>query len=378
MNLDAMPVAYSDIKSQNAAMRGEIEAAIRAVLDDCAFAGGRHVDQFEEAFASFCGCRHAAGVGSGTEALWLALLAAGADREAEVITVPMTFSATAEAIAFAGARPVFVDIDDESYTMNTAALEAAITPRTRAVVPVHLFGRMANMDAIVRIAENHGVPVIEDAAQAHGAMLNGKPAGSHGTAGCFSFYPGKNLGSIGDAGAVVSNDTGLIERIRMLRNHGQRERYTHGLVGWNARMDGIHGAVLSVKLRRLANGNLRRRQLAGHYRSRLEGIPGVRIPRHEPGFDHVFHVYAVRVEGRDDLQRWLAENGVECRIHYPIPLHLQPAWNFLGNRKGDFPVSERCAAEFLSLPIYPELTLEQVDHVANLVVEWAGRALAAA
>lgn len=360
-----MKIPFLDINAQNAPLRMELEAAIREVIESGAFAGGPFVSQFEEDFAAFCGCRHAIGVGSGTEALWLALLAMGIGPGDEVITVPSTFMATAEAITYCGARPVFVDIDEQTYTMDPSALEEAVTPRTKAIIPVHLFGQTADMDPIMEFAQRHGLRVIEDACQAHGAGYKGRRAGALGHAGCFSFYPGKNLGAFGEAGAVVTDDSDLQEKIRILRDHGQVRKYHHTMIGWNCRMDGIQGAVLRIKLRHLEKGNERRRAHAEHYDRTLRDIGEIIAPVAAPYARHVYHLYAIRVQERDEVMRQLAGKGIGSAIHYPIPVHLQEAYRHLGYGAGSFPVAERCASEFVSLPMFPELTSEQVETTAQ-------------
>lgn len=360
-------VPFLDLPAQNAPLMPELEAAIRGVISSAAFAGGPYVAGFEEDFAAFCECEHAVGVGSGTEALWLALLAAGVGPGDEVITVPTTFLATAEAITWCGATPVFVDIEETTCTMDPAGLEAVITPRTKAIIPVHLFGQTANMDPILRIAQQHGLLVIEDACQAHGAAYKGRPAGSLGDAGCFSFYPGKNLGAFGEAGAVVTNNSEMADRIRMLRDHGQTRKYHHAVVGWNGRMDGIQGAVLRIKLRHLEKGNSARRFHAATYRELLSGVEGIVLPSEAPWARHVYHVFAIRTRDRDQLIGALNAARIGYGIHYPIPVHLQEAYLGLGHRRGAFPVAERAAAEFVSLPMYPELTTAQIGAVARCV-----------
>jgi dTDP-4-amino-4,6-dideoxygalactose transaminase len=364
-----MKVPFLDLTAHHAPRRGEFLEAIGRVLDASAFAGGSFVERFEAEFAAYCGTGHAVGVGSGTDALWLALAALGVGPGDEVVTVPMTFIATAEAISRTGARPVFVDIDEATYTMDPAALERALTPRTKAIVPVHLFGQMADMESILAVAGRRGIPVVEDAAQAHGAESRGRRAGSLGTAGCFSFYPGKNLGAFGEAGAVVTGDEALAGRIRVLRDHGQARKYHHAALGWNCRMDGIQAAVLEVKLRGLDADNERRRSHAARYSRALAEVPGLVLPRCAPGRVHVYHVYAVRVAVREALLRCLEAGGIGCGIHYPVPVHLQPAYADLGHRPGDFPVAERCAAQFVSLPMFPELTAAQLDAVIGAVGE---------
>lgn len=355
-----MKVPFLDLAAQYETIRDEIDAAIRQVIEKTAFAGGPFVQKFEEEFAAFCGTKHAIGVGSGTGALWLALLALGVGPGDEVITVPNTFIATAEAISYCGAKPVFVDVDEKTYNMNPAVLEAAITPKTKAIIPVHLFGQMADMDPIMAIARKHKLFVVEDACQAHGAEYKGRKAGSIGDAAAFSFYPGKNLGAYGEAGAVVTNSPDIDKTIRMLRDHGQAKKYYHGLVGWNARMDGIQGAVLSVKLKRLAAWNDARRAHAAQYTKLLGNMNGVVTPAEAAYAKHVYHLYVIRVRERDALIADLAKDEIFCGIHYPIPLHLQDAYRSLGHRAGDFPSAERSAAEFVSLPMFPELAPEQV------------------
>jgi dTDP-4-amino-4,6-dideoxygalactose transaminase len=364
-----MNVPFLDIKLQNEPLRDEIRAAMDAVIDSAAFAGGPYVESFEQDFATFCGARYAVGVGNGTDALWLTLLAMGVGPGDEVITVPSTFMATAEAITHCGARPVFVDIDESTYTMDPAALGEAITPRTKVIIPVHLFGQPADMDPILTIAREYGLQVIEDAAQAHGAGYDGGLAGSLGDAGCFSFYPGKNLGAFGEAGAVVTSDEALRDRIRTLRDHGQARKYHHTMVGWNCRMDGIQAAVLKIKLRHLDGWNARRRAIAARYDRELAGVPGLVIPAKSAVAEHVYHIYAIRTPERDEVIRSLAAKGVGTGIHYPIPVHLQEAYQSLGYQRGAFPKAERCAEEFISLPMFPELTSQQVSHVVEMLKE---------
>jgi dTDP-4-amino-4,6-dideoxygalactose transaminase len=360
-----MNVPFLDLKTQYAAIKDEIHAAIGEVMENTAFAGGPFVAKFEQAFARFCGCKHAIGVGNGTDALWLSLLSLGIGPGDEIITVPDTFIATAEAITCCGAKPVFVDVEEETFNMNPALLEAAITPRTKAIIPVHLFGQTADMDPILSIAGAHGLHVVEDACQAHGAEYKGRKAGSMGDTGCFSFYPGKNLGAYGEAGAVVTNDDAIAEKIRIFRDHGQSKKYHHDVIGWNARMDGIQGAVLNVKLKYLAGWNESRREHAREYTRLLSSVESVLLPREADYARHVFHIYAIRTGRRDRLMAYLAEKGISCGIHYPVPVHLQKAYCDLGLTEGSLPVAERCAAEFLSLPMYPELTSEQIQRVAD-------------
>lgn len=352
-----------DLKAQYASIKEELDTAVLRVLASTQYILGEEVAAFEREFASYCGTRHAIAVNTGTSALHLALLAAGIGPEDEVVTVPFTFVATASAICYTGARPVFVDVDPVTLTMDPAKLEAAITPRTKAIMPVHLYGQMADMTAIMEVADRHGIAVIEDACQAHGAEYRGKRAGSIGIAGCFSFYPGKNLGACGEGGIVVTNDDELTKTIRMLRDWGQEQRYHHTLKGFNYRMDGIQGAVLRVKLRRLDEWTEARRQRARHYSALLADLAWIRPPVELPGRRHVYHVYAVRVQDRDGLHRALQADGIQSGLHYPIPVHLQQAHLDLGYKAGDFPVSEAAAREVLSLPIYPEMTVRQVEQV---------------
>jgi dTDP-4-amino-4,6-dideoxygalactose transaminase len=360
-----MKVPFLDLKAQYASIRDEIASALLQVLDNTAFAGGPFVEKFEKDFASFCKCEFAIGVGSGTVALWMALTGLGVGQGDEVITTPNTFIATAEAISFTGATPIFVDIDERTYTIDPEKLENAITSKTKAIIPVHLYGQMADMDRIIQIAQTYDLFVIEDACQAHGAEYKGYPAGSMGNAGCFSFYPGKNLGAYGEAGAIVTNDTELAEKMRMLRDHGQAKKYHHSMIGWNARMDGFQGAVLRVKLKYLSAWNEARRRNAQFYDELLSNVSKVIIPVEADYAKHVYHIYAIRTQNRDAFINTLAEKDIHCGIHYPIPIHLQQAYEFLGNGTGSFPVAEKCAKELVSLPMFPELSKEQIQYVVH-------------
>jgi dTDP-4-amino-4,6-dideoxygalactose transaminase len=360
-----MNVPFLDLKSQHVPLRSEINEAIQHVIDDAAFAGGPFVVQFEADFAAYCDCPYAIGVGSGTEALWLSLLALGVGPGDEVITVPNSFIATAEAITYCGARPVFVDVDERTYNMDPSALEQTITARTKAIIPVHLFGQPADMDPILEIAHKHGLFVVEDACQAHGAEYKGRMAGTLGDTACFSFYPGKNLGAFGEAGAIVTKSAELQEKLRILRDHGQVRKYHHTVIGWNGRMDGIQAAVLRVKLRHLPKGNRLRRSHAAHYDRAFDGIEEIVTPVEADGLQHVYHIYAIRVQERDEVIRILGEKGIGCGVHYPVPIHLQEAYRSLGYERGAFPIAEQCAAEFVSLPMFPELTPEQVEMVGR-------------
>lgn len=364
-----MKVPFLDLQAHHAPLRAEIDKAIAAVIDCGAFAGGPFVTDFEQQFAAYCGSKFAIGVGNGTDALWLALLACNIGPGDEVITVPSTFMATAEAITYSGAKPVFVDIDERTYTMDPSKIEAAITRKTKAIIPVHLFGQTADMDPILAIARDRNLLVIEDAAQAHGAEYKGRKAGTIGHIGCFSFYPGKNLGAFGEAGGVITNDPQLNERIRALRDHGQVKKYYHNLVGWNCRMDGIQGAVLQIKLKHLDRGNSLRRQHAAAYNEAFRSIAAITTPLEAEWGKHVYHVYAIRVPDRDAVLASLNEAGIGCGIHYPIPVHLQEAYRDLGYSQGAFRVSEQTSTEFLSLPMYPELNKEQRQTVIRTVEE---------
>jgi len=359
-----MKVPFLDLASHHQPLRAELEAAIAEVLDTSAFAGGPMVARFEEEFAAFCNARHAVGVGSGTEALWLCLLALGVGPGDEVITVPNTFMATAEAITYCGAQPVFVDVDPTFHTMDPDLLEAAITPRTKAIIPVHLYGQTADLDPILALAWKHGLPVVEDACQAHGAEYKGRKAGTLGIAGCFSFYPGKNLGALGEAGAIITEDPDLLYKVQTLREHGQPRKYHHSMIGWNARMDGIQAAALRVKLKHLARWNTQRRSHARQYHELLADLENIVLPVEAPFARHVFHLYPVRVPNRDAFLKEMAELGVACGVHYPVPVHRQAAYHHLELGAGSFPVSERAAQELLSLPMFPELTLPQIEKVA--------------
>jgi len=367
-------VPFLDLNAHHAAFRGEFDRAIGEVIDSGAFAGGPFVEKFEADFAAYNHSQHAVGLGSGTEALWLALLACGVGPGDEVITVPSTFMATAEAITYCSARPVFVDVDQSTYTMDPVELEKAVTAKTKAVIPVHLFGQAADMDPILEFAREHDLFVIEDAAQAHGAEYKGRKVGALGDIGCFSFYPGKNLGAFGEAGAIVTDNVELQEKIRILRDHGQVRKYRHTMIGWNCRMDGIQAAVLSVKLQYLERGNLLRRVHALQYSRAFQGVEEVVTPFEAAYARHVYHIYAIRVQERDQVMWLLKEKGIQCGVHYPVPIHLQKAYQSLGYKNGAFPIAEQIAKEFISLPMFPELTKAQVEMVALCVKEAAAAA----
>lgn len=359
-------IPFVDLKAQYASIRTEVNAAIQGVLDSCQFTLGSEVVEFEREFAAYCQSEFGIGVNSGTSALHVALLAAGVGPGDEVITVPFTFVASVAAIHYSGARTVFVDIDPRSYTMDPARIEAAITDRTKAILPVHLYGQTADMDPILEIARRHGLVVIEDAAQAHGAEYKGRRAGSIGQMGCFSFYPGKNLGAYGEGGMVVTSDPQYTRTLRMLRDWGAEKKYHHVLKGYNYRLEGIQGAVLRVKLRHLDAWTEARQAAAARYESLLSGS-GVATPARMSYARHVYHVYAIRTTERTRWQESLQAEGIQTGIHYPIPVHLLPAYQDLGYERGDFPHSEQAADEVLSLPMYPELTDSQAGIVAAAV-----------
>jgi len=361
-----MSIKFLDLHAQYRSIKTEIDEAVLRVLENSVYVLGPDVQRFEEEFAAQHGAAHGVAVNSGTSALHLALLAAGVGGGDEVITVSMTFTATAAAISYTGAAPVFVDVDPTSYTMDPAEIEARITPRTRAILPVHLYGQSADMAPIMEIAERHGLVVIEDAAQAHLARYQDRPVGGIGHIACFSFYPGKNLGAYGEGGLVMTNDAAIAERMRLLRDWGQPRKYHHEMLAYNYRMDAIQGAVLDVKLRHLDDWTERRRSRARLYQSLL-GNSGVRVCEELPGRRHVYHIFSVFHPDRDGLQQRLAAEGIPTGMHYPIPVHLQKAYEALGHGEGAFPVTERVAREQLSLPMFAELEDEEVERVADAV-----------
>jgi dTDP-4-amino-4,6-dideoxygalactose transaminase len=370
-------IPFVDLKAQYASIKDEVNAAIQGILESCQFTLGSEVGAFEEEFAKYCESKYGMGVNTGTSALHLALLAAQIGPGDEVITVPFTFVATVSAICYTGATPVFVDIDPRTFTMDAAAVEGAITPRTKAIIPVHLYGQPADMDPILAVAKRHGLVVIEDACQAHGAEYKGKRTGSLGDMGCFSFYPGKNLGAYGEGGMVVTDNPEYARTIRMLRDWGAEKKYQHVLKGYNYRLEGIQGAVLRVKLRHLEKWTEARRAAADRYNRLLDGS-GVPTPEAMPYARHVYHIYAIRTAQRQAWQDALQGQGIGTGIHYPIPVHLLPAFVDLGYRAGQFPHSERAANEVLSLPMFPELTGEQCETVARAVRALASGSQAAA
>jgi dTDP-4-amino-4,6-dideoxygalactose transaminase len=352
-------VPFVDLKIQALQLRAEFDAAFGSIVERAAYTMGPELREFEDAFAAFCGCSHAVGVSSGTDAVKLALLAAGVRPGDEVIVPANTFIATAEAVSHIGATPVFVDCLEGNGLLDVAAIGPAVTPRTTAVVPVHLYGQTVDMDALAEVASAHDLAVVEDACQAHGATYKGRPAGSFGQTAAFSFYPGKNLGALGDGGAVTTNDPAAAACVRLYRNHGQEDKYTHGAIGYCDRLHNLQAALLLVKLPRLAAWNQARRAAALQYDAALAGKQGVTVGERDPDVEAVYHLYVVMVEERDDVRRRLGDLGVESGIHYPVPLHLQPAYAWLGYTAGDFPVAERRAERILSLPMFPEIDESQ-------------------
>jgi dTDP-4-amino-4,6-dideoxygalactose transaminase len=367
------PIPQIDLRAQLARVRAEVDEAVERVLSSGGFVGGEDVRLFEQEFAAFCGASHACAVANGTDALQLALRAYGIGPGDEVITVANTFIATGEAILLVGARPVFVDVEPETHTMDPAKLEAAITPRAKLVLPVHLYGQPADMTAIGEIAARRGLPVLEDAAQAHGASWRGRRAGALGHAACFSFYPTKNLGAAGDAGMVTSSDAEFIARVRQVANHGAgAHRYDNVVLGTNSRLDSVQAAILRVKLRQLERWNDERRERAAAYTAALAGAPGVVVPRERDGARSAWHLYTIRALDRDALAARLRERGIGTAIHYPRPIHLQGAMAPAGGREGDLPVSEQLSREVLCLPLYAELPLGDVARVAEEIRAFYG------
>ncbi|RPJ73248.1 MAG: DegT/DnrJ/EryC1/StrS family aminotransferase [Desulfobacteraceae bacterium] len=386
-----MNIPFLDLKIQYRQIEAELKPILEEIMASGAFIGGAPVAAFEEEFAAFCGGGHCVGLSSGTDALRFVLMAAGVGPGDEVVTVPHTFIATTEAISQAGAAPVFVDIDPATGCMDPARLaeflerdctfdasaRRPVNRKTRrpvkAVIPVHLYGQPADMDPILESARKYNLAVIEDACQAHGALYKERPAGSMGLAGCFSFYPGKNLGAFGDAGAVVTRDEGLAATVRMLREHGQSRKYVHDMEGYTGRLDAIQAAVLRLKLRRLSEWNRARRENAKLYDRLLAAVPGVTVVAEAPAVQSVYHLYVILLDDRDGLQQHLTRKGVGTGLHYPLPLHLQKAYAHMGFRPGDFPASEAAAARLLSLPMYAELTREQIEYVVASTREYMER-----
>jgi dTDP-4-amino-4,6-dideoxygalactose transaminase len=364
-------IPMADLKGQYQRLRDEILPELTEVAESTAYVLGPKVAAFEKAFARYVGTTHCVGVNSGTSALHLALICAGVRPGDEVITVPMTFIATSWGVSYAGATPVYVDVDPVTCTMDVHQVEARITRKTRAILPVHLYGQMADMGPLLALGRKYGIPVIEDAAQAHGATYRWERAGTMGFAGCFSFYPGKNLGAYGEAGAVVTNNDAVAARLRALRDHAQEKRYHHNEIGFNYRMDAFQGAILNVKLRYLEEWTEARRALAARYAELLAGLP-IELPVQAEERRHVWHLYVARHPERDRVRTELEARGVQTGLHYPIPLHLQKAYAHLGYREGQFPVAERIGRECLTLPLFPEMTLEQQDVVVAALREILG------
>ncbi|MET0650229.1 MAG: DegT/DnrJ/EryC1/StrS family aminotransferase [Pyrinomonadaceae bacterium] len=376
-----MPVPFVDLQAQYRAIKAEVDEAIQRVLDTSAFVLGREVEAFERAFAEYVGARACVGVSNGTAAIQLALQACGVGAGDEVIVPANTFFATAEAVSTAGATPVFVDCDPVTCNIDANQIEAVVTERTRAVIPVHLYGQPADLDAVSEVARRHDLIVIEDAAQAHGARYKGNRVGALGRAGCFSFYPGKNLGAYGEGGAVVTDDAEVARRLRMLRDHGSEQKYRHEIVGYNMRLEGIQGAVLGVKLKHLDYWNALRRRHAARYREMLAPLAesgALALPLEADYAEHVYHLFVIQADARDTLQRYLSAAGVQTGIHYPVPVHLQPAYAALGHKEGDFPNAERQARRVLSLPMFAELTGHQLKYVADALADYCADASAAA
>jgi dTDP-4-amino-4,6-dideoxygalactose transaminase len=365
-----MNIPLCDLYAQYLTIQPDIDAAIERTIVHSAFIGGEELDAFEAEFANYCEAKACVGVGNGTDALYLALRGLGIGPGDEVVTVAHTFIATAETITLTGARPIFVDIREDTMLMDAEALESVITARTRAIIPVHLYGQPCDMDRIMEVARRHKLKVVEDAAQAHGARWRGRRAGSIGDVACFSFFPAKNLGAYGDAGAVVSQDEQLIRRIRMLANHGRIDKYIHQHEGVNSRLDGLNAAILRVKLRHLDEWNEARRRHARQYMETLRAS-GAMLPAVNTKAEPVWHLFVIRVPARDRIQARLNERGIATGIHYPVPLHRQPAYKHLNIADGALPVTERVAANIISLPMYPELTRDQIEAVSRAVIEAA-------
>jgi dTDP-4-amino-4,6-dideoxygalactose transaminase len=362
-------ISYLDLPAQLRGIRKEIDAAIARTIDNCSFCLGPDVAQFEKDFARFIGAEHCIGFNSGTSALHVAMRLLNISPGDEVITTPFTFIATSWAISYTGAKPVFVDIDDTTMNLDPKLIERAITSRTKAILPVHLYGHPFDLDPVMAICKKHKLPLVEDACQSHGAKYKGRTVGTFGAISCFSFYPGKNLGACGEGGALVTNDAAFATRAKALREHGSTVRYYHDEIGYNYRMEGFQGAVLGVKLKHLAKWTNERRRVAHRYHELLAGTP-LQLPREAAWGESAYHLYVVRHPRRDELKAHLEANGVGCAVHYPISLHQQKAYANLGHKPGDFPVAEKAARECLSLPIYPELTDAQIQRVAEVVCKF--------
>jgi len=361
-------IPFVDLKAQYDSIKDEIDEVIQNVLDDTSFIMGEELKKFEEEFALFCDVKYAIGVANGSDALILALKACGIGKGDEVITVPHTFISTAEAISNVGGKVVFVDIEPKTYTIDISKIEEKINEKTKAIIPVHLYGQPANMDPIMRLAKKYNLKVIEDAAQAHGAEYEGEKVGSIGDVSCFSFYPGKNLGAYGDAGIVVTDNEEIAEKVKLLRNHGRiTKKYEHKIEGYSSRLDNLQAAILRVKLRYLNKWNESRRENAKKYNELLNNISGITTPYEADYAKHVYHLYVIRAENRDKLREELRSKGIATGIHYPIPLHLQLAYNYLGYKRGDFPITEEASQKILSLPMFAELTGVQIEEIVKII-----------
>lgn len=366
-----MKINFVDLKRQYQGIKTEIDFAIKNVINSSQFILGEECEKFEKEFAKFVGVKYAIGVSNGSSALELSLRALGIEPGDEVITPANSFIASASCISFIGAKPVLVDVLEDTFNIDVKKVEELITKKTKAILPVHLYGQVADMEAILKLAKKYKSYVIEDACQAHGASFKGKMAGSFGTAAAFSFYPGKNLGSYGDGGMVVTNNKDLAEEIKLLRNYGQKEKYKHLTLGWNSRLDNLQAAILRVKLIKLKNWNKKRLENAKAYNKLLSGTPVI-TPKIFPNYNHIFHLYVIRVSQREKLMKFLAEKGISTQMHYPIPIHLQPAYKNLGYKKGDFPVTEKLAEEILSLPMFPELKLKEIKYICQTIKTFYG------
>lgn len=362
-------VKFLDLQAQYRSIKDEVDEAVLRVLDSAQYVLGPEVEAFEREFASAHGAAEAIALNTGTSALHLALLAAGVGPGDEVIVPAMTFTATAAAVAYTGATPVFVDVDPETFTMDPAKVEAKITERTKAIMPVHLYGQAADMESLGRIARKHDLVLIEDAAQAHLAEFEGRKVGGIGQVAGFSFYPGKNLGAYGEGGLAMTNDVEFARKMRLLRDWGQEQKYHHSMLAYNYRMDGIQGAILRVKLRHLENWTEARRRLAERYHERLGNL-GLEVAREAEGRRHVYHIFSIFHPDRDALQDHLGSAGIQTGKHYPVPVHLQEAYGALGHKAGDFPVAEKVAVEQLSLPLHPEMNEGDVDFVSDSIRDW--------
>jgi dTDP-4-amino-4,6-dideoxygalactose transaminase len=365
-----MKIPLVDLRTQYHSIKDEILEAVSNVMEESAFIGGSHVGKFESDFAEFCGVKHCIGVGNGTDAIFIALKSLGIGHGDEVITAANSFIATSEIITLLGAKVVFCDVSEVNRNIDPDLIPYKITEKTRAIIPVHLYGQPADMDEIMKIAEENDLHIVEDCAQAHGAKYKGKKVGTFGKIGCFSFYPGKNLGAYGDGGALVTDDEDIAKKMRMYANHGRSEKYNHEFEGINSRLDGMQAAVLSVKLKYLKDWNLKRNRNARIYNDKLEGVGDIKIPAIAGDRDHVFHLYVIRSKKRDRLKKFLVDNGVSCGIHYPIALPNLKAYNHLDHKPEDFPVSSILQDEILSLPMFPELTAEQIDYVVDKIKEF--------